>query len=201
MTADRHRGHHGAARHARRRRLRGRSGFSWAIIALTVAGTVVVTAAVVGRDRPATSSAPSHHAGTVPAGYQLSGETSPMGGQVLVTPGTRSGTARAAGVAVEGSDIAMGRIPLAYAVKPTWTLVNSSVRPVSLGKPQLDIVRGCCPGELVLGTTTLAPGAQTTLAFPLQMHPGMDGDHLFRVAVPVEGADTPLVLSVAGDFH
>ena len=47
----------------------------------------------------------------------------------------------------------------------------------------------------------LAPGERTTLRFPLQMHPGMDGDHLFRIQVPVEGAADPLVVSVAGDFR
>jgi hypothetical protein len=122
-----------------------------------------------------------------------------MGGPVLETPGTASGTATAGGVVVEGAALAMGRIPLAYAVNPTWTLTNTSPAPVTLGKPQLEIVKGCCPGELTLGAATLAPGEQTTLAFPLQMHPGMDGDHLFRIAVPVD--DEPLVLSVAGDFR
>lgn len=187
----------------RRKPARRRRWFPWVVAALAVAGTVAVTAAVAGHDRPAAGgdgTAAHHSGGAAPKGYQLNGETSPMGAPVLVTPGTRSTTADAGGVRVEGADISMGRIPLAYAVNPTWQLVNVSDRPISLGKPQVEIVKGCCPGELDLGTTTLAPGAGTTLQFPLQMHPGMDGDHLFRIAVPVDGSDTPLILSVAGDF-
>ena len=189
---------HAAARLRRQHRL------SWAFAALAVAGTAAITATLAGGGSTTTADdgvhAGHHPTSATPAGYQLTGETSPMGAPVLAPPGTRSGTAQAGGVTVEGADIRMGHIPLAYGVNPTWQLVNVGDRPVTLGKPQLDIVKGCCPGQIALGSTTLAPGARTTLQFPLQMDPGMDGDHLFRIAVPVDGSSTPLVLSVAGDF-
>lgn len=39
--------------------------------------------------------------------------------------------------------------------------------------------------------TTLEPGQSTTvlLDFPMGMHRGMDGNHLFRVTVPVSSDD------------
>ena len=139
---------------------------------------------------------------TLPLGYRLKGETSPMGGEVIETPGSRGGTATAGGVIVtDGADIAMGRVPLAFAVNPTWHLRNTSDQPVSLGQPKVTVVKGCCPADPVLGITTLAPGAETTLQFPTQMHPGMDGDHLFRIAVPVVGTTDAVLVSVAGDFR
>ena len=138
---------------------------------------------------------------TLPPGYRLTGEISPMGGKVIETPGSRAGTAAAGGVIVtDGADITMGHVPLAFAVNPTWHLRNTSDIPVTLGQPKVTVVKGCCPADPMLGTTTLAPGAETTLQFPTQMHPGMDGDHLFRLTVPVSGATDPLVVSVAGDF-
>lgn len=202
-AADRTRPHAHAATRLRHRATRRRQRLSWAVAVLAVVGTAAITATLAGGGGPTaggSAHAGHHPAGAAPAGYQLTGETSPMGAPVLVTPGTRNGTAQAGGVTVEGADITMGHIPLAYGVNPTWQLVNFTDHPVILGKPRLDIVKGCCPGQIALGATTLAPGARTTLQFPLQMHPGMDGDHLFRIAVPVDGSDSPLVLSVAGDF-
>lgn len=192
------------ARHAvrlRQQAARRRRRMTW-IGGTLVAATIAATAALTGGggDGGSATASGDHH-GALPAGYQLTGETSPMGGPVIATPGTRQGTATAGPVVAEGADIAMGRIPLAYAVVPTWELVNRGDVPVTLGRPKAEVVKGCCPGELMLGAATLAPGERTTLRFPLQMHPGMDGDHLFRVQVPVEGAGDPLVVSVAGDFR
>ena len=158
----------------------------------TDAGTVAATGAA-GHD--------GHMDETLPPGYKLTGDLSPMGGKIIETPGTRAGTAAAGGVIVtDGADIAMGHIPRAFAVKPTWHLRNTSSQPVTLGQPKVTVVKGCCPADPMLGATTLAPGAETTLQFPTQMHPGMDGDHLFRLAVPVSSATDPLIVTVAGDF-
>jgi hypothetical protein len=184
-------------RRSRRRRL--------GVIAAVAAVAAIVVGVLVGRaltdDRPTPSVAAAGHGGELPPGYRLTGEMSPMGGPVIETPGTRSGEASAGGVVVtDGSDIAMGHVPLAYAVNPTWHLRNAGDQPVTLGTPKVTVVKGCCPAEPILGATALAPGEETTLEFPTQMHPGMDGDHLFRLAIPVSGAAEPLVVSVAGDF-
>ena len=55
-----------------------------------------------------------------------------------------------------------------------------------------------------MGTSTLEPGASTTLTFELSMHAGMDGWHDFGVYVPVissSGQQEYLELGVTGDFR
>ena len=39
------------------------------------------------------------------------------------------------------------------------------------------------------GGATIDPGGETTVSYGTMMHPGMEGPHLFRVTVPVRGAD------------
>lgn len=56
-----------------------------------------------------------------------------------------------------------------------------------------------------MGATTLEPGEETfvLLSLPMGMHEGMDGPHLFRIAVPVHngsGADEQLELFFEADF-
>lgn len=116
---------------------------------------------------------------------------------------TTAGVASAGGVEVQGSDVHLGRVPLNTTVEPTWTLVNTGSAPVALGQPHADVIEGCCPGPLSVDTTELAPGASTTLRFPLQMHPGMDGAHDFDVHVPVAtatGEQAVLTVGVDGFF-
>ncbi|MGF1667067.1 MAG: hypothetical protein ACFCVC_12440 [Acidimicrobiia bacterium] len=48
--------------------------------------------------------------------------------------------------------------------------------------------------------TELVPGASTTLAVPLQMHPGMDGPHDFDIHIPLDSPDTVLTHGVTGTF-
>lgn len=185
-------------RHGSRRRVIAVVGAA-AVVAIAIGATIGMS--VAGQDTTAPSASTGRHDGELPAGYRLTGEVSPMGGPVIETPGTRGGAATAGGITVtDGADIAMGRVPLAYAVNPTWHLRNTTDRPVTLGRPKVAVVRGCCPAEPMLGTTTLAPGQATTLEFPTQMHPGMDGDHLFRLTVPVGTSGDALTLSLAGDF-
>lgn len=200
--------HHSPVRASRRRQDRRRllwivafAGVVAVALGLAAGLTIVETGSNTGAPASAGAAAHQDMDQTLPAGYKLTGQVSPMGGKVIETPGTRAGTAAAGGVVVtDGADISMGHIPLAFAVNPIWHLRNISDHAVTLGQPKVTVVRGCCPADPLLGTTTLAPGAETTLQFPTQMHPGMDGDHLFRLAVPVSGATDPLVVSVAGDF-
>jgi hypothetical protein len=140
--------------------------------------------------------------GTV--GLDRTGETNAMGMPVVETPGTGTGTAAASGVVVDGASWDLGRVPLDVAVRPTWTLRNTSDRTVTLGEPHPEVREGCCPGPAVLSNRTLAPGASTTLSFELSMHPGMDGRHDLGLHVPIDDgddADEYLTLDATGDFR
>lgn len=131
------------------------------------------------------------------------GEVNAMGMPVVTTPGSASGTATAGGVEVVGANWHMGRVPLRVAVRPAWTLRNTSNVAVTLGEPRSEVRRGCCPGPFALGDRTLGPGESTELTFELSMHEGMDGPHDLGVHVPVQGPAGPdhLTLSVVGDFR
>lgn len=114
----------------------------------------------------------------------------------------QSGHASVLGVEVDAKTVALGHVPLNTTVEPSWKLVNNSGSEVSFGEPHAEVVEGCCPGPLRLGTQTLAPGETTELSFPLQMHPGMDGAHEFDIHVPLTsgGQQAILELSTTGHF-
>lgn len=50
-------------------------------------------------------------------------------------------------------------------------------------------------------TIGVGPGEELELRMEMQMHAGMDGPHLFRLPVQVEGELLPLVLYVQGLFR
>lgn len=135
--------------------------------------------------------------------FVKTGSMNEMGMPVIETPGGASGMARAAGAEVDGATWQMGNVPLLVAVRPSWTIVNTSSQPLFLGEPHPDVREGCCPGPFTLGEHRLAPGASTLLTFELSMHPGMDGWHDIFVHVPVRSsnADRVLSLRVTGDFR
>jgi hypothetical protein len=154
------------------------------------------------------SSGPVAGAGTdaIPAAASAlapTGEVNGMGLPVVETPGFTSGITQAGGVTVQGSDWAMGQVPLNVAVRPFWTLTNTGNAKVRLGQPQAQVREGCCPGPFAIGRSTLAPGQSTVLTFELSMHEGMDGWHDMVVYVPVSGAggEQWLHLNVTGDFR
>jgi hypothetical protein len=113
-----------------------------------------------------------------------------------------SGSESILGVSSDVSLIELGHVPLNQTVEPTWTLTNTSDQAVELGAAHAEVVEGCCPGPLQFGSTSLKPGEQTQLVFPLQMHEGMDGPHEFNVHVPIaSGSNEELMtLTVSGDF-
>lgn len=137
-------------------------------------------------------------------GLDRTGEINAMGMPVVETPGAGSGTTGAAGIVVDNASWELGQVPLNVAVRPTWTLRNTSDQTVTLGEPHPEVREGCCPGPATLGTRTLAPGAATTVTFELSMHPGMDGPHDLGLHVPVDdgsGSGQFLTLDVTGDFR
>lgn len=174
---------------SRARRIRNARILAALASTAVLAVAIVLAAAIAGsvdRDNPATASADG---------------VGPMGGAMIDTPGRSAGIAQAGGITVEGALIEMGRVPLMKTVNPTWTLHNTTDGTVTLGEPKATVVTGCCPGPLSLDTRTVPPGGHATLAFPLQMHPGMDGPHDFALTVPVGPEGDPLVLGVTGDFR
>lgn len=179
-----------AARPKTPKRPRSAAALVVAFAALAVA--IALAASVSTNDDPSRTGAPAR-----------AGEVNAMGMPVIDTPGAASGTASAAGVEVVGADWDMGRVPLDVAVRPTWTLRNTSDAPVTLGEPKSEVRKGCCPGPLTLDDRTLAPGESTQLTFELSMHKGMDGLHDLGVHVPIEGPAgiDHLLLGVAGDFR
>ena len=160
-----------SARVGRRRR----RGPVVAIAAAAVVATVAVSILVLGGGTSSPTSA------SAPRGIQA------------------TGVVRAGGVEVTGAKIALGQVPLNTTVTPTWRLLNTGSSTVQLGDPHIQVVEGCCPGPATFGRTSLAPGEETTLTFPLTMHPGMDGPHDFMLHVPV-GAET-MELEVTGLFQ
>ena len=172
-------------RHHQPRQARSRA------LVLTVSGIVAV-AVVVALAIVATggSSSDETAAPTAAGGH---------GTPEIPVPGTARGTAAAGGVVVDGASVEMGQVPLDVTVTPTWRLRNTSNATVTLGEPHPEVVEGCCPGTFSFDRTVLPPGGETDLRFPLQMHPGMDGPHHFKVHVPV--GDEVLELAVTGDFR
>ena len=112
-----------------------------------------------------------------------------------------TGMVQQAGLKVEGSTIDLGVVPLDTTVTPTWTITNTGSVPVALGEAHASVIEGCCPGPLTYSDPLLEPGESTRLAFPLQMHAGMDGPHDFDVHVPYgDGPEDYLTLKVVGTF-
>jgi hypothetical protein len=182
-----------------RRRPAGRSR-SRTLVPLGLAAAALAVGIALLATRP--TGGPSEAAlGPTPA---ATGEVNEMGLPVVTTPGSTSGIATAGGVEVTGAVWEMGQVPLEVAVRPSWTLVNTSSSPVSFGEPHPEVRAGCCPGPFTFGARELAPGEATTLTFELAMHPGMDGWHDIAVHVPVvseTGAENVLGLAVTGDFR
>lgn len=118
-----------------------------------------------------------------------------------VSETTATGVVEQAGLVVQGSVIDLGVVPLDVTVTPTWTITNTGSTTVALGEAHASVIEGCCPGPLTYSDPVLEPGESTELAFPLQMHAGMDGPHDFDVHVPYGvGPDDYLTLKVVGEF-
>lgn len=184
----------------RRAHNRGRGPSIGLVVSVVVVVVAVGAALALSRSGGGAAAATPEATGAL----KVIGGTNAMGFPYVETPGSASGAASAGIVEVDGANWTMGQVPLDVAVLPSWTLRNTGSTLVTLGKPQAEVRKGCCPGPLVLGANTLAPGESTTLTFELSMHPGMDGWHDMGVTVPVTGADgaaQTLALSVTGDFR
>ena len=68
--------------------------------------------------------------------------------------------------------------------------------------PYLEVVKGCCPPELSVGSMTLNPGQSTYVQTPeFMMHQGMDGKHDFAIHLKTNDPKTPeLLVHVLSDW-
>lgn len=131
----------------------------------------------------------------------------PMGGPAVAAPGVANGAGSLDGLRVEGTEVAMGAVPLGVTVVPGWDVHNDGDRAVTFTVASPQVVEGCCPGPVYVDGTMVEAGEPVTVdpdqavrvEFPLQMHPGMDGPHHLRLPLTVDGDE--LLLHVTGDFR
>lgn len=69
-------------------------------------------------------------------------------------------------------------------------------------QPYVQVVGGCCPPDLSVGSTSLKPGESTTVTSAVfMMHPGMDGKHDYAVHLITNDTKQPdLVVHVLSDW-
>lgn len=125
------------------------------------------------------------------------------GSDPVAVPGGVREPQSAAGVLVAMPAVDRGVLPLNKTVSQSYELVNTGGGTAELGRPTIEVLDGCCPPQLKLSHATLAPGESATLSFDTQMHPGMDGPHLFHLTVPVRSAEGTDLLHFyfKGDFQ
>jgi hypothetical protein len=130
----------------------------------------------------------------------------PMGGPARTAPGGTTGTVELAGLSIDGAEVAMGDVPLGITLVPDWQITNPTDRAVTVTVGQPQVVEGCCPGPVYADGAltqagqllTIPAGGTTTLQFPLQMHPGMDGPH--HLSIPLSTATATAAVHVTGNF-
>jgi hypothetical protein len=106
-------------------------------------------------------------------------------------------------LAVEQQVIDLGGIKDYTATTFTILITNSGTGTLRfIEKPYIQVIEGCCPPELTIGTMILGPGESTTItSAQFFMHPGMDGKHNFAVhLVTNDTAQADLVVNVLSDW-
>ena len=68
-------------------------------------------------------------------------------------------------------------------------------------KPYVQVVEGCCPPDMTIGSMTLKPGESTVASATFMMHPGMDGKHNYAVHLITNDPTHPdLVVNVLSNW-
>jgi hypothetical protein len=130
----------------------------------------------------------------------------PMGGLARTAPGEATGEASFGGLAIAGTEVAMGDIALGITYVPAWQVDNPTGQDITVTVGQPQVLEGCCPGPVYAdGELTQAgqqlwvpAGGSVLLQFPLQMHAGMDGPH--HLAIPLRAAGADAAVHVTGNF-
>ncbi len=69
-------------------------------------------------------------------------------------------------------------------------------------QPYIEVLEGCCPPDLTIGSMVLGPGQSTTIrSQPFMMHEGMDGPHNFGIRLSTNDPAQPqLMVNVISDW-
>lgn len=69
-------------------------------------------------------------------------------------------------------------------------------------QPYIEVVEGCCPPQIAIGSMTLNPGQSTYVQTPeFMMHEGMDGKHDFAIHLETNDPVNPeLLVHVLSDW-
>lgn len=85
-----------------------------------------------------------------------------------------------------------GDVPVNEFVETEFVIQNVGDEDlIILGNPIIEVVVGCCPSQTSVDDNVLSPGEITTIRTRFTMHPGMDGEHDFRVHVKTNDPQQP----------
>ena len=94
--------------------------------------------------------------------------------------------------AIDQSYFDYGTVPDLSQINTTFHVKNVGDQQLFIiGEPQVEVVQGCCPPQTSLSQKFLNPGEEATVSMSFMMHPGMDGQHEFRVHVRTTDPDNP----------
>jgi hypothetical protein len=86
----------------------------------------------------------------------------------------------------------LGDQKLGDTVPVTFEIANVGDRPLRITEqPYLEVVKGCCPPPVKVGSMLLQPGETTKITFKLMMHGGMGGYHDLRLHIKTNDLNQP----------
>lgn len=96
-------------------------------------------------------------------------------------------------IAVEEQNIDLGYIKLGEYRSLNIKVTNTGDGSLRFKEqPYIEVLEGCCPPQLSVGTMVLKPGESTYVQSPdFMMHEGMDGKHDFAIHLKTNDPDNP----------
>ena len=96
-------------------------------------------------------------------------------------------------IAVEESNIDLGYIKLGEYRSLNIKVTNTGDGTLRFKEqPYIEVLEGCCPPQLTVGSMALKPGESTYLKTPdFMMHEGMDGKHDFAIHLKTNDPKNP----------
>jgi len=96
-------------------------------------------------------------------------------------------------VAVDEQNIDLGYIKLGEYRSLNIKVTNTGDGALRFKEtPYIEVLEGCCPPQLTIGTMTLKPGESTYVQSPdFMMHEGMDGKHDFAIHLKTNDPENP----------